>query len=414
MPFKNQIVGGGGQLILPAIRSPNFQEGVSGWSINQDGSAEFHTIALPAGTTGGGGTIVMFAATKPLSPNPGDVWYNTSAGLQPNQYDGTQWQPYEIGAQALASGIKIPGAVDDSTVNAATFTGSVFEGTDFIINAAGAFYYSGTPGAGNLAVSIAQADGTDQFGNKYYAGFVTYGPGGSYAQLVGNPANNIQPHVIFQPPTNNALAYHPQLVGAIQNAAAANEYVELALFGGNESGRGGTYLVLAGDAGDGSTQAQAILGYMDGSGNQYGLLNAFRNQLLAQVPIAALRPGTSTPDTWQKLTPVSPWAWTGAGNWPVQCEMVASPPNTVLVKGDVTASSAISASPSTIATLPSGYFNTSTWSAPAPVAVVAGTLSHPGNACIQVDSAGEIRAYNCQGATRIAFNFQMSLDGLTS
>src|SRR6266540_2524625 len=39
-PFTNPIVGGTA-LVRPAIKSPNYVPGVSGWSINRDGSAEF-------------------------------------------------------------------------------------------------------------------------------------------------------------------------------------------------------------------------------------------------------------------------------------------------------------------------------------------------------------------------------------
>ena len=43
MPFTNPIVAGL-TLIRQAIRSPNFVTGVSGWSINKDGSAEFNDV----------------------------------------------------------------------------------------------------------------------------------------------------------------------------------------------------------------------------------------------------------------------------------------------------------------------------------------------------------------------------------
>ena len=45
-----------------------------------------------------------------------------------------------------------------------------FNGTDYVINSSGAFFYSGTPAAGNLIVSIAPASGTDSFGNAYPEG----------------------------------------------------------------------------------------------------------------------------------------------------------------------------------------------------------------------------------------------------
>lgn len=45
-----------------------------------------------------------------------------------------------------------------------------FVGTDYIINSSGAFFYSGTPAAGNLITSIAANSGVDGFGNPYPAG----------------------------------------------------------------------------------------------------------------------------------------------------------------------------------------------------------------------------------------------------
>lgn len=42
MGFTNPIIGGADVLVREAIRSPNFVTGVSGWSINRDGSAEFN------------------------------------------------------------------------------------------------------------------------------------------------------------------------------------------------------------------------------------------------------------------------------------------------------------------------------------------------------------------------------------
>lgn len=54
-----------------------------------------------------------------------------------------------------------------------------FDGTNFIINNFGAFFYSGTPAANNLIASIANNGGTDTFGNAYLPGIVTYFTGAS-------------------------------------------------------------------------------------------------------------------------------------------------------------------------------------------------------------------------------------------
>jgi hypothetical protein len=49
-----------------------------------------------------------------------------------------------------------------------------FNGTDFILNSSGAFFYSPSEGAGNLVASIAPAAGLDQFNNNYLAGSASY------------------------------------------------------------------------------------------------------------------------------------------------------------------------------------------------------------------------------------------------
>ncbi len=46
MAFSNPITGGQGALIRPAIKSPNFVAGTTGWIIRRDGSAEFNDVVI--------------------------------------------------------------------------------------------------------------------------------------------------------------------------------------------------------------------------------------------------------------------------------------------------------------------------------------------------------------------------------
>jgi hypothetical protein len=69
----------------------------------------------------------------------------------------------------------------DATISG-TVSAGTFEGTDFVINASGAFFYSATPAAGNLINSVTATGGTDGFGNAYLAGI------SSYDNLFGIPA----------------------------------------------------------------------------------------------------------------------------------------------------------------------------------------------------------------------------------
>lgn len=56
MPFRSSIVAGL-TLIRQAIRSQNYVSGVSGWSINSNGSAEFNNITVRNGTTVSGTSL---------------------------------------------------------------------------------------------------------------------------------------------------------------------------------------------------------------------------------------------------------------------------------------------------------------------------------------------------------------------
>jgi hypothetical protein len=91
-----------------------------------------------------------------------------------------------------------------------TITASTFQGTDFTINSAGYFLYNGAPAAGNLAFSIAQASGTDAFGNVYVAGVTGYFADGRTAyKLSANQAGVI---------TALADNANPQSVGFFGNS----------------------------------------------------------------------------------------------------------------------------------------------------------------------------------------------------
>jgi hypothetical protein len=86
----------------------------------------------------------------------------------------------------------VPGLdVTQGAITGTVITGSTFSGTDFVINSAGAFFYSGTPAAGNLISSIAGAAGADAFGNAYLAGTTAYVPVTSGAVPLGTYAVNL-------------------------------------------------------------------------------------------------------------------------------------------------------------------------------------------------------------------------------
>jgi hypothetical protein len=64
-PQGNNIVGGT-SLVIARINSPGFVTGVTGWSINQDGSAEFNNVTIRGGVTIGG-TSLYYSTPAPAA-----------------------------------------------------------------------------------------------------------------------------------------------------------------------------------------------------------------------------------------------------------------------------------------------------------------------------------------------------------
>lgn len=58
MGFANPIAGGGGSLVRPALKSPDYVPGASGWTVNRDGTAEFAGLQLTVTGSSSGLTIL--------------------------------------------------------------------------------------------------------------------------------------------------------------------------------------------------------------------------------------------------------------------------------------------------------------------------------------------------------------------
>jgi len=104
MPFSNEITGGQGALVRPAIKSPNFVSGVSGWSIDRDGSAEFTDLTIDGSTTSqikieftDGSSVRIYAGAYAAL---GDgAWIE----FTPADVAGITWEPGVMGTEVIAT-----------------------------------------------------------------------------------------------------------------------------------------------------------------------------------------------------------------------------------------------------------------------------------------------------------------------
>lgn len=195
--FADPLVGGDGTLVYPAIKSPNFVTGSTGWTIKKDGSAEFNNL---------------------------------------------------------------------------TIRGSFF-GAKFEINSTGAFFYSGTPAAGNLIASIVPgtAAGTDRFGNSYQPGMCVYGGSGQpVVQLyVSGALPTALPELSLL--SSRTIENTPgRLVLDVVNTGLVNEWLEQNLFGPSITQRKDYATVhFQSSAKDLSNGALGTLTYVDSSGTSH-------------------------------------------------------------------------------------------------------------------------------------------------
>ena len=125
-----------------------------------------------------------------------------------------------------------------------------FDGTDFIINASGAFFYDGTPASGNLIISLAPAAGTDGFGNAYTKGIQLGEPSASALIRMIPGLSGHASQIQFYDPTGT-LSNEPNIAAGLGGSssdmvlsgpalvtAGSKDWVQLALESNDGSGTG--------------------------------------------------------------------------------------------------------------------------------------------------------------------------------
>jgi hypothetical protein len=284
--FNNPLTGLNGALILPQVKSPNFNlAGQTGWAILKNGNAYFFNV--------------------------------------------------------VASG---------------TITASEFIGTDFIIDTAGAFFYTGPPALGNLFMSIASVAGTDGFGNHYGAGLAVV-EGSS--QII----TNILAGVITQQfLTGNSHVSASGYLQAGESGVGAAEIDQLLLSSAaNTTNNDTANLILTSNNDNDTLPAAAVLAYnRTGGGQQNYLTVSCDGAQITAGAIGAVTPGTGTvaspavAETWHNAVITNAnWTTVGAAT-PVRYRLL--PDGNVQLHGEVlTTGAGPWPANTTLFTLPTGY-----------------------------------------------------------
>lgn len=138
--FSDPIVGGIGTLIRQYIRSANYVPGASGWTINQDGTAEFQDVTIRADLSGS--TLTIPAGAGPTDErividNTGLKAYASGGALVTEIIPGSlSTVPAPLATNYL-TGLTYPNHTVDLESNGVTIidlTNQFTDGLDFLFN----------------------------------------------------------------------------------------------------------------------------------------------------------------------------------------------------------------------------------------------------------------------------------------
>ena len=268
----------------------------------------------------------------------------------------------------------------------------------------GLFQYQGTPGPGNPPILWAVPPGVtgDPYGNplpvsggiaseaagggllsQLFAGSLIFGDTlspdpltyGGLLRLIHMAASGDTPIIALDSPAADAAETHASfwLIGA---PSGGTTLVQAALFG----------LTHAGAA----VSCEFIM--------------------CGPMPFGTISGGLPVAETWHDLPPtLAGWAQTGGGTDPLQYRLVASPPNSVQITGNITGG-ALPAGASTIATIPAAYRPPAnpTQGMTGVLTFGRGVINDPPN--LVVTTAGLLQVRNVTGATQLQVNVLYSLD----
>lgn len=242
-----------------------------------------------------------------------------------------------------------------------TITATTFAGTDFVINSAGEFYYSGAPAAGNLVYSnVPGGSGTDTFGNHYLGNGATW-----YNSVSGTAMGAQAGELVFY--TGSLSTGWTTLVAQLFWDSTHNQLTTegpVAM-----GGVSGTVLRVTNNLA-GSPLNGSVLLQVDGE--------AAVGSIVAIVAGAA--------ETWHQITTGFPAGFSGRINYRQLAETTL-----VMIDWAITiAATTVVNSGATMATLPSGYFY-ATDNKVSPATITGGGLAAAQFSPMTLSSAGAFK-----------------------
>lgn len=376
--------------------------------------------AIPAGsimqaqlgfTISAGGVAVSFAPSAPASPNPGDLWFNTSAGNALSQYQTSSgWTPYTFGTQAISANAITAALIAANTITAAQIAAASITGDRMVANT-----ITATQIAANTItaaqIQAATITAAQMAAGILYAGIVD-GTTIQGATLIAGTAPNVQVRIttssgqgVYAVNFNQASVIDGYLQGVYNSS-----FAQMLLQGPRKNTAGhDDYVGLELNSSDGTSSASCEIIYNQapsvGSGS-YLMLSADWNgvsiynvgQMYAKVP--GTGGSASNPpqqEGWHTATLTS--AYVNQANWiKVSYRMLSE--GIVWIVGTINKSGGGAIVGGTLFTLPAGYRPLS----PTGIPMSSFGATAVGNWYATANTNGDFTIPTITGATAMIFN----------
>ena len=398
--FADPLVDGNGELIIPAIQSPNFDLGAqTGWAIMQNGDAYFFNITATGsvtaqsvivhGTTGG---VFIYSG----SPALGNLIVSIAGAAGVDPYGNAYPQGLDV----------TMGTISGTAISGGTITGAkiVVTGSNGEI-----LGYSGVPAAGNLVFAVSAVAGSDGFGNSYAQGVSI--SNGTSSVVIGETGGS----PLIYTPTGRTGITNSSAIQTITQGSGVSGYEQIQVIGSEDNTQndiaGSTWLS---SSPNGTQSAQVQHFYKDPSGTFHTLIQTgfFGSEILG-ANLYATVPGTGTArnnvavaESWHAVVLTSSFTSNAQDQAPrYRLEGIGG--GICRIDGVPYTVNASTASGTTIATLPVGYRPTIRKRATGITNYSGYTV--PGGTLFQVLPTGAI----VTGAASTAAGNQLVFDGFT-
>lgn len=356
--FADPLIDGNGNLIVPAIQSPNFnQSAQTGWAILQNGDAYFYDVTATGTITGASvivdgtnGGVFIYSGT----PAHGNLIVSITGAAGTDAYGNTYPAGLDVSVGTISGSSITGGTISGSAISGGTVTGAKIIATGASGEILG---YTGTPAAGNLIFAVSPVAGNDGLGNSYDQGITI--TNGSSSVVISETGGSPIVYLV----SGRSQIVNSSAIQAMGQGSGTSGFDQIDYSGAEDNTQLDTVgFSMTSSSSDGTALPLIKWVYKDPSGTFHQLMELnLAGVVVSGGSLYAVTPGTgtsrtnvATAETWHNMVLTSSFT-TNAQDQAPRYRLEGIGGGVCRIDGVAYTVNASTASGTTIATLPVGY-----------------------------------------------------------